>query len=216
VQLPYWVRASGTVKTRLPPDPQFDGAEVVGDQIKVNVDLPLVVRAGVEVRPNKRARVELGADYERWSMQQKFDFVPQGVYIDHVPGIGRYDLKPMSLARGMRDVFSIHVGGEFDVLPKRLTLRAGYLFESSAVPAEYLSVLTPDGDKHLVTLGASLRFGTWRIDAGYGHIFQPDRVVETSKSLQLNPIQPSIAVPVGAGTYQVRAEILSLGLEKRF
>ena len=35
VQLPYYVHGSGTVKTRLPSDPQFDGAVVVGDRIDV-------------------------------------------------------------------------------------------------------------------------------------------------------------------------------------
>jgi long-chain fatty acid transport protein len=216
VQMPYWVHASGTVATKLPSDPQFDGATVVGNGINVDVNLPLIVRGGVEIRPHKHGRFEIGADYEMWSTQQSISFAPQGVYIDHIAGIGRYDLRPMTLDRGMTDVVSVHIGGEIDVLPKRLTLRAGYMFESSAVPDAYLTVLTPDGDKHLVTLGASLRIGSWRLDAAYGHFFQPDRTVTESKSLQLNPIQPSIAVPVGAGTYHVVTDVLAVGLEKRF
>ena len=216
VQLPYNVHGSGTVKTRLPSDPQFDGAVVVGDRIDVDLALPLTLRAGVEVRPHKQVRVEVGGDFEMWSVQRTLEFKPQGVYIDHIAGIGRYELRPMRLDRGMRDSFSAHIGGEFDVLPKRLTVRAGYLYESSAVPLEYLSVLTPDGNKHLVSIGGSVRIGTWRLDVAYAHIFQQDRIVSMSKSLQLNPIQPSIAVSVGEGRYEVRDDILSVGVEKRF
>jgi long-chain fatty acid transport protein len=218
VQLPYWIHASGTVKTKLPSDPQFDGAVVVGDALDVNLTLPLVVRAGIEVRPTKRVRVELGGDYERWSMQDKLEFNPRGVYLDHVAGIGRYDLRPMALNRSMQDSFAVHVGGEVDVIAKRLTLRAGYLFESSAVPDKTLSVLTPDGDKHLLTLGLGVHLGRVRLDAAYGHFFQGDRVVSNSESWQLNPIQPSINPPVavGNGKYVVANDVLSLGLEVRY
>ncbi|MSP63736.1 MAG: hypothetical protein EXR72_26000 [Myxococcales bacterium] len=215
-QLPYWVRAEGTLRTRLPPDPQFDGAEVVGDKVKLDLNLPAVFRVGVEVRPTRQLRIEVGADYEMWQMQDKIRIVPQGVYIDHVVGIGRYDLRPLEIDRSMQGVFAAHIGGEYDVLPKRLTLRAGYLFESSSMPDETLSVLTPDGNKHLLALGVAVRLGPIRIDAAYGHFFQGDRVVTTSRSYQLNPIYPSAPVPVGNGTYVVAADVLSLGLEGRF
>ena len=216
VQLPFYVRSSGTVATRLPSDPQFDGAQVVGNQIDVNLDLPLVVRAGAELRPTKHFRVEVGYDYERWSQQDKLEFIPRGVSIDHVAGIGKYELRAMHLDRGMQDTHSLHVGGEYDVLPKRLTVRAGYLYESSAVPDAYLSVITPDGDKHLLAIGGAVRLGSWRLDVAYGHFFQADRYIRNSKSLQLNPIEPSIVVAVGNGLYAVSSDVLSLGFEKRF
>jgi long-chain fatty acid transport protein len=215
-QLPYWIHAQGTIAARLPTDPQFDGAVLVGNQINVDLTLPAVARAGVEARPIKELRIELGFDYETWRMQDKIRFTPVNVYIDHVVGIGRYDLRPMEIDRSMNDVWSLHLGGEYDVLPKRLTIRAGYLFESSAVPDETLTVLTPDGNKHLVAAGVSLRLGKVRLDVGYGHFFQPDRTVTTSRSLQLNPIQPSIAVAVGNGTYMVSTDVLSVGIEGRF
>jgi long-chain fatty acid transport protein len=116
----------------------------------------------------------------------------------------------------MNDSFSAHLGGEFDAIEKRLTVRAGYLFESSAVPDKTLTVLTPDGTKHLVAVGASLRLGSVRLDAAYAHVFQGDRTVTNSQSLQLNPIQPSLAVPVGNGKYAVSTDILALGIEGRF
>lgn len=216
LQLPYWVRASGTVRTRLPSDPQFDGAVVVGDGIDVRFNLPLVLRVGVEGRPAPWARVELGFDWERWSTQRSFEFAPRGVYIDHVLGVGRYDLRPMSLDRAMRDTFAVHLGGELSFFHRMFTVRAGYLYETSAVPDATLSVLTPDGDKHLLSLGGALQLGPVRLDLAYGHFFQPERVIATSRSLQLNPISPSIAVAVGNGRYAVSTDVLSLGAELRY
>ena len=216
VQLPYWVRASGTVNTRLPSDPQFTGAVVVGDRVDVSFNLPLVARAGIEVRPTKRWRFEVGFDYENWSTHDRITFTPRDVHIDHVIGIGTYALKPMYLDRSFNDTYSGHLGGEFDAIEKRLTVRAGYLFESSAVPDETLAVLTPDGNKHLLACGLALRLGKVRLDVSYGHFFQADRTVTTSRSLQLNPIQPSIAVPVGNGKYAVAADVLAVGMEGRF
>ena len=55
-----------------------------------------------------------------------------------------------------------------------------------------------------------------RLDFAYAHVFSPDRTVTMSRSLQLNPIQPSLAVPVGNGTYQIAADVLSLGIDARF
>jgi len=216
IQLPYFAHATGTVATRLPRDPQFDGAVVVGNAIAVDIDFPAVFRAGVELRPRRDFRLEVGVDYETWQIQDKIRFIPDGVYIDHVVGVGRYDLRPMELDRSMNGVFAAHLGGELDVLPHRLTLRAGYLFESAAMPSQTLSVLTPDGDKHLLSLGVALRLGRFRIDAAYGHFFQGDRSVSDSRSYQLNPIQPSILVPVGNGTYQVATDVLSIGFEARY
>lgn len=216
VQLPYWVNATGTVHSRLPPDPQFDGAVIVGDRLDVSFTLPAAIRAGVELRPLPALRVELGGDYETWQMHDRINFTPVGVYLNHVAGIGRYDLRPMFIDRRFQGVWAVHVGGEYALLPDRLTLRAGYLFESSAVPDETLSVFTPDGDKHLMTLGASVRWRQLRFDLGYGHFFQGDRVVTNSQSLQLNPIQPTLAVPVGNGRYAVATDVLSIGFEGKF
>jgi long-chain fatty acid transport protein len=216
VQLPFFVHATGTVHTKLPEDPQFDGSVVVGDKIAVELNLPAIFRAGVELRPTKQLRIEVGADYETWQLQDKIRFVPDGVYIDHVASIGRYDLRPMELERNMQGVFALHVGGEYDILPKRLTARAGYMFETSSMPDETVSVLTPDGDKHLLALGLALRLSRFRFDVGYGHFIQPDRVITSSASYQLNPIQPSLPVGVTNGRYAVSTDVLTLGVEGRF
>lgn len=221
LQLPFFVRSSGSVKSRLPSDPFFANSELHGDAISVDFNLPLTVRIGAEYRPLPRLRVELDLDYEAWSMQQNFAIKPHGVYISGVPGIGNYYLNTMYVTRGLRDTLAVHLGGELDVIPKKMggmIARLGWALETSATPDETASVLTPDGLRNLLCVGLGLRLGPVRLDAGYSHVFFADRNVDygKSKSLQLNPIQPALAVPVGGGRYTIAADIISGGLEARF
>jgi len=67
-------------------------------------------------------------------MQERISFVPRNVVIKTKTGIDRYELRAMSVDRSMSDSISAHVGGEFDAIPRRLTLRAGYLYETPGQP----------------------------------------------------------------------------------
>jgi long-chain fatty acid transport protein len=216
LQLPFFIRGEGTVRSRLPTDPMFANASIVGEAVGIDFTIPLILRGGVEYRPMPTLRIELGFDYEAWSMQKNFAIQPKGIYLDNVPGIGRYYLDTMYVVRDLNDTFSIHVGGEYEVVKKRLVLRIGYLFETSATPDETASVLTADGLHNMITLGGSLRLGPVRFDLGYAHLFTLDRTVTNSRSLQLNPIQPTLAVAVGNGTYKIDTDIIAIGLNANF
>ena len=136
-----------------------------------------------------------------------------------MPGIGNYYLGTMYVVRGLNDTFAIHLGGEWTAVPKKIggmILRLGWILETSAAPDETNSVLTPDALRNLLCVGSSLKLGPVRLDIGYAHVFFADRNVTNSRSLQLNPIQPALAVPVGNGRYQVAADILTGGLEAKF
>lgn len=216
LQLPFFVRADGSVRSRLPTDPMFANAALVGTAASVNFDIPVMLRAGFEYRPLRTLRVELAVTYEAWSMQQRFTIQPKGIYLDNVPGIGRYYLNTMYVERRLNDSVAVQLGAEWEAWKRRLVIRAGYLFESSATPDKTMSVLTADGLKNMVTLGLGVRVGPVRLDVGYAHIFTPDRTVANSEALQLNPIQPTLPVGVGAGTYKIDTDIIALGLDARF
>ncbi len=216
LQLPFFVNADGSVKSRLPTDPFYTNAQVQGTSATVNFTIPLMLRAGVEYRPIKTLRVELGFDYEAWSMQQYFTIQPHGIYISGVPGIGNYYLNTLRVVRQLDDSFSIHVGAEFEAIRKKLVLRIGYLFETSATPYNTLSVLTSDGVHNMITLGMGVKMFGVRWDVGYAHLFTAERTVRDSQSLQLNPIAPSLGVPVGNGTYDIDTDIIAVGLDAQF
>lgn len=216
VQLPFFVRTSGTVRSRLPTDPQYANATQVGDAVSLGFDLPLTVRLGAAIRPRRDLSVELGVDYEAWSMQDSISIEPHGIQVTGVPGIGSYQLNPVSIARDLRDTLAVHAGAEWHVLRGALIARAGYLLETSATPDRTASVLSPDGFHNLVTAGLGVPLGAMRLDLAYGHLFTNDRTVTDSRALQLDPIQPSLAVPVGNGKYTIAADIISAGVAGTF
>jgi long-chain fatty acid transport protein len=218
LQLPFFIRADGDVKTRLPSNPLFDGSSINGSAVSVNFDLPLMARLGVEYRPLKQLRIELGIDYEAWRMQDQMTIQPHGIYIDGVPGIGKYYLPTLHENRSLNDSVSVHIGAEYEAVKRRLLVRLGYSVETSATPDETASVLVPDGLHNMIALGLGVYLWKFRLDLGYAHIFTLDRSVDYQKSqaYQINPIQPNIQIGVGGGTYHISDDVLALGFDARF
>src|SRR5262249_53755509 len=195
VQLPSFVSAGGTVKARLPSSGFFNGAHVEGDAADVSLTLPLIVRAGAEVRPVPAVAIEAGFDWEAWSMQDQVEVTPHNVRVEGAAGVGTYDFGPLVIPRRFKDTYALRLGVEAEAAPG-LFVRAGFVHESGASADEYLTVAAVDTDKNVVTAGVGYRFGKVRVDAMVGHAFMGSRDIGrgTSCAPQQNPIRP----PAGA------------------
>jgi long-chain fatty acid transport protein len=191
VQLPTWLSGDAKFAVRLPPSDFFEGAHVEGDSARMSMTIPMMIRAGVEFRPSRRLRAELGFDWEMWSQHEEITIEPDGVRVEDQAGVGIYELGPMVIPRNLDDTFALRLGLEARPLNAPLDLRAGYAFETGSAPDEYLSVLTVDATKHMLSLGASYTIGRARLDAVFGHVFVADREVEPGTSCVplLNPIR---------------------------
>ena len=221
--LPHSLGGDGTVRERLPSAAIFDGARIEGDAAHVDLDMPWVLRGGVELRAIEGLRAELAIVYEAWSVQEEMSIEPEDIWIRDVNAIGDYQVGPIHIPRQMNDVVSVRLGGEYDALMEdRLTVRAGVNFENSAFDDAYLTPLTLDSTKLIVGLGASYEVsdGVF-VDASYGHVFLADREVRDSRVPQENPIRPPPQegepapdgpVYVGNGDYSMEANVFGLGL----
>ena len=223
-QFPFLIRsAKGTVDTLLGANEIFNGATVSGRDASLALNLPPILRLGVQFAPiADRLRVELAYTAEFWSVQSDITFAPNGITIENLKGIGSYPLGKVALRRDMQTTHALHVGVEAK-LWTYIGARLGGMFESNSMPDATVSVLTPDNDKGLLSLGLfipKVHFlsADWRFDFSYGHVFQGDRVVDPSAS-QLypsNPLRPDATYPPGiggtaAGTYSVQYDLVSLG-----
>lgn len=219
---PFNVGGSGEFRVRLPEAALFDGATVEGNQIEGKIKFPWIFRAGVEVRPVEELRIETALVIEGWSRQERISLTPQDVWIRDATGIGDYQVGPVDIERNMKNVYSVRLGGSYALADGRVVLSTGASWENGAFDDPYLTPLTLDTDKFLVSLGASVEVsdGIW-IDASYGHVFMRDRNVTNSQVLQTNPIRPPRTgdtpteggpVPVGNGQYAMKANIFGLGL----
>jgi len=111
----------------------------------------------------------------------------------------------------------VRLGGDYD-FDESFTLRAGYAFETGAIPDDRYSVFLADGNKHLLSLGATYGFGSWSIDAGLGYYLIPSKTIANSQVRQINPTdtEDELTLIVGNGEYSQAYFAAGVGTNVRF
>ena len=212
--------ANGTLVTDLPVAAQAIGARQIGTDAGFTLPLPDVVRVGVLVRPRARWLVEADAVYERWSTLRSLALLPHGIVVASDNLGTSKPLPDIILQKNFDDAFSVRLGGEHELVPGRLTVRAGYLHETSAVPTASTSVDFPNWERDVVAVGASIALPRVPIalDLAYAHHFLPTRTVTTSaiKQVVTPCLTPGCSDPaptvVGNGAYGASLDVLSASL----
>jgi long-chain fatty acid transport protein len=225
-QAPFVIDTAASVDVRLPTAVVFDSAHQDGNSARLHLELPPIVRAGVELRPLETddLRIELAYVREFWSVQKSLDINPQGITIDGITGFPpKFGVSAISVPRGMVDSNSVRLGGEyeFEVQGVGLAARAGVAYETSSLPQNYVTAFTVDGDKVVASLGGSIYVGKHlRLDGVISHPFQADANVDarTAAVPVINPVQGNATTPdrINGGTYHVDLWVLGGGLEYRF
>lgn len=223
-QLPTWVRTAATIKTRMPAAPVFEKAKQEGEAADLAFELPWNVNVGVEGRFIDNLRIEAGFKYEGWSMHDAIRVEPDHIALKNVVGFPEsYYIPPVSLTRGFKDSFSVRVGGEYELnlLGKRWSTLAGFTYESSAIPDEYLSVLTLDAGKVTTALGVALHVGSFRFDLTYAHVFASEVTVDprVARVAQVSPVKANPSQNpdyINGGIYNQRTNVIGLGATYTF
>lgn len=215
-------RADGTLTTKV-PDWAKDDAKQVGDQAQLQLKFADVVRLGVQYKPTSHWDVELDCVYERWSVLKEVRVHTKNVTV--VPSYAPdkpIKVEDIVFPHDYQDTLSLRLGGDYQWLPDRLTVRGGYLYESNAAPSKYVSIDFANWSRHVASIGASVRvFGAW-LDLAYAHHFVDTQVVTDSGVVQQTTPQILPGLPpvkgevVGNGTYEASMDILSLSLRVPF
>ncbi|MBV8759455.1 MAG: outer membrane protein transport protein, partial [Deltaproteobacteria bacterium] len=198
VQAPVRVSAAG--KVTVTPPPAIANAMVTGNGVRESFWLPPVVRAGVEWH-TPALRVEAALDVELWSLHDAIDIEP-----DHV-SLGATPLRAVTIPRNFRTSLSPALGVEWHTGP--MQIGGGVAYETSAVAPSYVSVLTVDAPKLLVTAGGGYAADGWQIAAAIGYARLSEVEVADPKVPVLEPLGGT-ASPINGGTY--RAYDLVAGL----
>lgn len=222
-QLPMVVSSRTRFDVRLPTASVFDGGRIAGRDAHVRFTLPHIFRAGVEVRPTEDLRIEAAYVREFWSVHDSIDMTPEGVAIEGIRGLPPSVAIPaIRFPRNFQDSDSFRVGSEysFKLGDYRLDLRAGVMHETSAIPKAYLSLLTVDMDKTVLSLGGGLHVGEhWRLDAVYAHLFASSVYVppDEAKIPRVNPLPGNAPLEaVNGGQYAASADLLGVGVQYTF
>ena len=94
-----------------------------------------------------------------------------------------------------------------------LTLRAGAMAETSAVPDERLAVDQAHWERVGLSIGATARVAGFEFTAGYMHFIMPDKQIRTSAVVQPAPLRPAAeATVVGNGDYAAAVDLIGVSV----
>ena len=219
--IPYTISGTADLRTRMPSAAIFDNATLEGPngsapKANANIPFPWILRTGLEIRPLRNLRMEGSFVIEGWSRQQSISLVANDVSIHNVFAIGDYQVGPVNIPRHMKNTYSVRFGGEYTM--GSITLRAGVQLETSAFAPQYLSALTLDSKKLIVSGGITLRAAAGiYLDGVFAFSQMQDVSVRDSRVTQPNPIRPESNTPnyIGNGDYHMMAFLIGGGLRFR-
>jgi long-subunit fatty acid transport protein len=213
--------AHGTLTTTNIPPVTQDIFQIVtvGDRTDFFISFPHVIRFGAQYEFGARWLLEADVVAELWSRLHTIEIRPQDIHIkSNSLGTDR-TLGTITFQKDFQDAYSVRVGGDYIVLPGRLTVRAGYLHETTAIPLKSVSVDFGNWQRDAVSVGGTIQI--WRgIDASfaYAHHFLADQHVTTSQVKQV--VTPCLTTGctdtpptvVGTGDYSGSLDVASLSL----
>lgn len=181
-------------------DDSLDQSVWTDERVTLNINLPIVLRAGVAIRPRPNLEIELATVYERWSsltdiMVEDIDITVRSSRL----GIER-DVPPtLALPAGFGDNFSLRLGGEWRA-NDAIELRGGVMWERGSLPPERISVALVDPWKLQFSSGASLWLveGRLRFDGMASYLHMPTLNITNSEVTQVGV--PVLTDSVNVGT----------------
>lgn len=217
LQLPALIRDNNaTLDVRMPSHPSFDNAELSNDTVAGELNFPLILRLAVRwSEPDWD--VELAATMEGWSTFDEIQVEPNSIEVDGVPGVGAIPVGALSIPQNWQNTWSVRLGGHYD-FTDAFAMRAGYTFETGAIPDDYYSLFAPDPNKHVFGAGVSFDFGKLELDVSSGYYALNNKRIADSNVTQINPIDADdeLATTVGNGSYRSSHFIVGAGVNYTF
>jgi long-subunit fatty acid transport protein len=201
------VHASGTLDVTLPSVAAQAGATTTGRNADFDLQLPPEARLGARY---DRGRLSVLGEvtWQNWGVLRSIVVTPQDIVI-HQNGTDQ-KVGPIEIPRKWKAAWSARAGAEFELLPW-LTLRAGGLYETSAIPPETLQLDFVALSRFGATLGATARWRFLSGTVGYAHYFNQKSTVTGSQVMRIDPY-PAPDFPVGNGDYSTSLDLLAFQL----
>lgn len=222
-QLPFHIGGKGTISARMGESAPLAGAEIATGIADVALTMPASVRVGMEIELAPGTTLELAASREMWSQTAEVAVGIEDLRAVGISGLAdAFGLERLDIPLGFRDTTALMAGVEIMPLPgEPLTVLGGYAYESAAVPDEYVSVVTMDGRKHMITAGVGYEHGRYRVHALIGAVRVETRTVSPDEGgmTQGNPIGMALDRPpvyVNWGEYRSSWVMAGAALSTRF
>lgn len=122
-----------------------NGAVTSNVAANAELDLPEIAQFGVNHRVNDKLSLQAGATWFGWNSFEEIRV------LNAAGGL------IANTTQNYQSTWAFAVGGEY-ALNDQWTLRAGYQFDETPTTDEYRTTLTPDGDRHWVSTGATYKY----------------------------------------------------------
>jgi long-chain fatty acid transport protein len=184
--------------------------------IQMSNDYPTMARLGARyvIRDGDEEIADIEANFiwENWSSVSKRTVTIAG------QSMGK-DMKPTVMDWKLNDTYALRLGGQYKLrLAPSLDVifRAGAWGETATTDVSNHS-LSVFGPKRLgIAAGLGLRWGRFRLDTSYAHVFMPKRIVNQS-TITATDFSGSAAGPVvGNGEYTSSVDMFSFQLTVAF
>ena len=178
-KLKFGLTYRSTVHMKYEGDVSFRVPKVLNDIVpqggaSINIDLPGFVTTGLCYEPNERLTIEFDVIWVDWSVYDKLDIK----FDKKVPAIMKKNTAPK--IRNYHDTYDFCFGISYKPTDA-LTLRAGYLYDPSAVPEENNDPILPDADKNIYTMGIGYKRNKLSFNILNYLVFYRDRNVRNNR-----------------------------------
>lgn len=207
---------NGSFKAALPDHYIYDAARLEGSKVDLSMSIPWNLRFGLRYVHDEVFDIEIDAWIERWSRHKEITIFAKDVYMVNNALVGDIKVDNFVLPRDMKDTWGIAIGGDWHVIPERLTLRAGFFYESGAAKDENYSVFQYDAHKFAPSIGLSVHIDFARIDVAFIHVHQLPKTIKNGSYKQYNLVYPEHAVATNNGQYKSFYDFIGLGVNFSF
>ncbi len=186
-------------------------AQVSGNAVTLELNLPTIARLGVLFRPIPALAIELDGVYEGWGEFKEIVLTPRDVKF--TIGTTTQDVAPLHIKKNFRDAFSARLGAEYGhTLGVPLKFRAGFIYETAAVPMEQSSVDFAHFDRMFVSAGAGATFGRINVDLAFAYGLPVRRTVTDSQVVMGVSQSDTLPAVVGRGDYDSSVLHIAVGV----
>lgn len=208
------VNASGTANNRYQPySPSPVESSFSVDRLIAN--LPWQLRAGVRFALPRAGRptqndgsgqydpmtddvfdVEADFVYEATSMLSSTSLRNTGsILTDRASGMAVAAPRAIDIRSALSDVMGVRVGGDYNAIPGRLAVRAGFSYESAGASPDLAQIHLPSYAGVSLHGGLTVRWRWLDVTAGYAHFFYFDNNATTGTRSVTTPGDPAESNP---------------------
>lgn len=172
---------------------------------RTSLDFPSILQLGVRHQTTDKLALEFDFDRTGW---KTFDQIVITAGANPYPA--PYPTQITS-TNDWKDANAYRFGATYDV-SEATQLRFGYTYDETPQEDAHFSARVPDGNRHLVSIGAAHKVNGWTVEGGYMFVKVQNRTV--------NGTAPFTGDPNGTalynGTYKTTIHLLGLGVSTKF